>query len=188
MEKTDIYFITGNQSKADYLSSLIGIPIKHKKIDLDEIQSLDLHEIVKKKARTAYEIVNAPVIVEDVALEFDAMKGLPGPFIKFFVDTMGLDNIVQLVKGKKSGATARCVIGYYDGSIEQYFEGSLSGTIAPELKGENGFGWDKIFIPDGYGGRTRAELTKEEDRETYLIIKPLYKLRDFLLANDNKKQ
>ncbi|MFA6383501.1 MAG: non-canonical purine NTP pyrophosphatase, partial [Parcubacteria group bacterium] len=83
-----ITFITGNQSKADYLANYLGLPIDHVKIDLDEIQSLDLKEIVTHKVRQAYQKVKKPVIVEDVSLEFKALGGLPGPFIRFFVENM----------------------------------------------------------------------------------------------------
>lgn len=79
-----ITFITGNQKKADYLAKYLGFPVEHKKIDLDEIQSLDLAEIIEHKVKQAYEIVKTPVIVEDVSLEFSALGRLPGPFIKFF--------------------------------------------------------------------------------------------------------
>ncbi len=48
-------FITGNQNKADYLSRYLGFPVEHIKIDLDEIQSLNLNEIVEHKVRQAYE-------------------------------------------------------------------------------------------------------------------------------------
>jgi inosine triphosphate pyrophosphatase len=52
-----ITFITGNQHKADYLANHLGREIAHQKIDLDEIQSLDLSEIVRHKVKQAYEIV-----------------------------------------------------------------------------------------------------------------------------------
>ncbi len=77
------------------------------------------------------------------------------------------------------------------GRNKKYFEGNLSGKIAKKPTGENGFGWDKIFIPDGYGDRTRAELNKQEDQETYLKIKPILKVKKFLneleIEADNRK-
>lgn len=85
-----ITFITGNQQKADYLSRYIGVPIKHQKMDLEEIQSLDLEEIVTHKALAAYKKIDEAVIVEDVSLEFEALGQLPGPFIKFFQAEIGI--------------------------------------------------------------------------------------------------
>lgn len=78
----DAVFITGNQKKADYLSKYLGHTIDHVKVDLDEIQSLDLKEVVRHKMRQAYEKVGRPVLVEDVSLEFSALGKLPGTFIR----------------------------------------------------------------------------------------------------------
>lgn len=179
MQSKEITFITGNQNKADYLAKYLGFPVKHTKLDLDEIQSLDLKEIVEHKVRQAYEKIKAPVIVEDVSLEFEALGGLPGPFIRFFVDNVPFETICSMVNGKIRKATARCVFGYYDGKELKLLEGSLGGEIAATPAGENGYGWDKIFIPEGYTV-TRAELNEEDDQKTYLKVKPFEALKNFL--------
>lgn len=176
---TNITFITGNQNKADYLAKYLGHPVEHIKLDLDEIQSLDIKEIVEHKVRQAYEKIQKPVIVEDVALEFTALGGLPGPFIKFFVDNVPFETICEMIDGKTREATARCVIGYFDGKDLELFEGSLGGQIAETPSGENGFGWDKIFIPQGYTV-TRASLGEEDDQKTYQLVKPFAKLKEYL--------
>lgn len=82
----NITFITGNQNKADYLAKYLGFPVRHQKVDLDEVQSLDLHEIVEHKVRQAYGTIGSPVLVEDVALEFSALGRFPGTFIKLLDD------------------------------------------------------------------------------------------------------
>ena len=74
MQDKNITFITGNQDKADYLAKYLGLPVKHIKLDLDEIQSLDLSSIVEHKVRQAYDKIKTPVIVEDVSLEFTAWQ------------------------------------------------------------------------------------------------------------------
>ena len=176
---TDITFITGNQNKADYLAKYLGFPIEHKKINLDEIQSLDLKEIVEHKVRQAYDVVKTPVLVEDVALEFSALGRFPGTFIKFLVDEVPFGTICRMLDGLNRTAVARCVFGFYDGTEVKLFEGSLNGTIANQPAGENGFGWDKIFIPEGYAV-TRAELDEEDDRKTYTTIKPFAELKGYL--------
>ena len=176
----DITFITGNQKKADYLAKYLGYPVKHEKLDLEEIQSLDLKEIVTHKVKQAYQKINGPVIVEDVALEFVALGGLPGPFIRFFVEKVPFETICSLLDGKSRKATARCVFGYFDGKNVKLFEGKLDGEIATTPAGENGFGWDKIFIPEGYIS-TRATLNEEDYRKTYIKIKPFEELKRFLM-------
>lgn len=175
----NITFITGNQNKADYLAKYLGFPVDHVKLNLDEIQSLDLKEIVEHKVRQAYEKIQKPVIVEDVSLEFSALGKLPGTFIKFFVDEIPFETICSMIDGKTRKATARCVFGYFDGKDLQLFEGGLDGEIATSPSGENGYGWDKIFIPQGYSV-TRASLGEEDDRKTYLQIKPFEKLKEYL--------
>lgn len=176
---TNITFITGNQNKADYLAKYLGFPVSHHKVDLDEIQSLDLKEIVDHKVRQAYDVVKEPVLVEDVALEFSALGRFPGTFIKFLVDEVPFETICRTLDGLSRDAIARCVFGYYDGNEVKLFEGSLSGMIADQPSGENGFGWDKIFIPDGYTV-TRAELSEDDDQKTYTAIKPFAELKDYL--------
>ena len=178
-----ITFITGNQKKADYLARYLGLPVSHVKLDLDELQSMDLKEIVGHKVRQAYEKIKTPVIVEDVSLEFEALGGLPGPFIKFFIERLSFESICSMLNDKNRKATARCVFGYYDGESIKLFEGSMEGEVSDVPMGEGGYGWDKIFIPNGYT-QTRAQMSEEDDQKTYLQIKPFAALKEFLL---NKK-
>ncbi len=175
----DVTFITGNQAKADSLAKYLGFPVRHQKIDLDEIQSLELKRVVEHKVRQAYEAVGSPVIVEGVALEFKALGRLPGTFIRFYVDEVPFETICRTLDGLDRAAVARCVFGFYDGTTSEFFEGSLEGSIAEHPQGDNGYGWDKIFIPAGYM-QTRAELSEEDYKKTYLMIKPLEKLKVFL--------
>lgn len=175
----DVVFITGNQKKADYFAELIGHPVEHVNVDLDEIQSLDLRAIVKRKLHQAYAQVQRPVLVEDVALEFTAMGRLPGTLIKWFLEDMSHEQICHLLDGKDRSAMARCMFGYFDGTTETYFEGSMAGLVPETPAGTGGYGWDPIFIPEGYSV-TRAELSAGDDKLTYLRIKPIEKVREFL--------
>jgi non-canonical purine NTP pyrophosphatase (RdgB/HAM1 family) len=180
----DITYITGNKKKAEYLANLLDFPILHHKVDLDEIQSMDLRKIVKHKVRQAYGIIKKPVIVEDTTLEFKGLGGLPGPFIKFFLEQMPEEDICSLLNGKDRSATARCVFGYFDGEKEVYFEGSMDGTIAEKPAGDGGYGFDRIFIPEGFNV-TRAEQNEEDHKKVYLKIKPILQLKEFLLTLKN---
>ena len=177
-----VTFITGNQHKADYLSRMLGLPLKHRAVDLMEIQSTSLDEVVEHKVCQAYAIAECPVLVEDVALGFTALDGLPGPFIKFFVEAPnGLENLCRMLDGfDDRSAVAACVFGYYDGEQIKLFRAELGGVIAKHPVGNGGFGWDKIFCPDDYGGRTRAELYTDEYVATYPTIKPIDTVRQFL--------
>lgn len=184
---TDIVFITGNQHKADYFARQIGLPIGHQKVDLDELQSTDLRVIVEHKVRQAYERVQQPVLVEDVSLGFSALNGLPGPFIKFFIEPEdGLEKLCRMLDSfDDRRATAECMYGYFDGTQLEFRSGFLKGFIADHPRGDNGFGWDNIFCPDGYDGRTRAELNDAEYDELYPVIRPIAALRELLKEKVN---
>jgi inosine triphosphate pyrophosphatase len=129
-------------------------------IDLPEIQSLDLREIVSDKLRRAYEQVKAPVIVDDVSAGLSSLKGLPGPFIKFFEKKLGQDALFQLASDKADKVTVHCTAGYYDGQHMLYGEGALEGTVVSR-RGSNGFGFDVVVVPDGQT-KTMAEMTQAQ--------------------------
>ncbi len=79
-------FITGNKNKAEQLSQYLSFPVSHFKLEIDEIQSLDLEEVATKKAKAAYVILGTPVLVEDTALTFEALGKLPGTLVKWFLE------------------------------------------------------------------------------------------------------
>lgn len=182
-----VTFITGNQNKADRLAKYLGHPVSHSKVDLEEIQSLDIREIIEHKAKQAYQTIGQPVLVDDVALEFNAIGCLPGPFVKWFIAGMGLEAMCRLLDGKDRSATGRSSIAYYDGSTLQVFEGSIKGKIAKHPAGDGGYGWDSIFIPDGYD-ITRAQLPDEDYARVYNQIRPYAQLKEFLESLDKTSQ
>ncbi len=176
-----ITYITGNKKKAEYLESYLGHPIEYLKLDLDEIQSLDLKEVVRHKVRQAYSQIKKPIVVEDTSLEFRALGRLPGPFIRFFLEEINHQDICNLLKDKDRKAIARTMYAYFDGEREEYFEGFMEGTISEEPSGNVGYGFDPIFIPNGYMV-TKASLGDEDYKKVYMTIKPIAKLKEFLLT------
>lgn len=173
-------FITGNEHKAKQLSDWLGIEIPHQKVDLDEIQSLDLKEVVEHKARQAFEIVKQPVLVEDVAMVFAAFNQLPGPFVKWFEKGSSLVTMCHMLDGfDDRSAEAHTMYGLYDGQALHMFEGIMRGSISKEPRGNGGFGFDSIFINDGQT-KTRAELDIETYGSTSYRQEALAKLREYL--------
>jgi non-canonical purine NTP pyrophosphatase (RdgB/HAM1 family) len=179
----DFTFITGNAQKLEYLQKWLGTPVKHQKIDLDEIQSLDPHAVADHKVRQAYEIVGGPVLIDDVSLVFTAMGHLPGTFIKWFIDDLGLPGLYDLA-GRLEHQKATCSITYalFDGETIQYFEAEQNGTIADVPRGTNGFGWNAIFIPDGTP-LTYAEMDDATFAEWNIRAHAVKKLRVYLDTN-----
>ena len=156
----EIYFLTGNENKLkevkEFIPEIMGL-----NIDVVEIQSINAEEIIKHKLSEAKKQYNKRFVVEDTSLYLDCLNGLPGPLIKWFLKTIGNEGLVKLAKFHNNNkAVAKCLVGFSDGDKIEFFEGSINGKIVYQ-KGENGFGWDKIFQPDGYE-KTFAEMTSEE--------------------------
>ena len=173
-------FITSNQRKADQLQRHLDFPIDHKKIDLIEIQSLDLEEIVKYKAMEAYKHIESPVLVEDTSLTFEALGRLPGPLIKWFLHELGNEGLCKLLDGFKNRmAFAEVCFGFYDGKKLKVIRNGMKGIIAIKPRGEIGFGWDPIFIPEGYS-KTWSEMSDEEQKSSSIRRGSLKNLEEFL--------
>jgi len=173
-------FITGNAGKAKYLSDYFHAPVDHVKLDLHEIQSLNLKEIVDDKARRAFEIMNSPVLVEDTSLIFTALKALPGPLIKWFLETFGNEGLCRFLDSYEDrSALAEVEFAICDENGVHTFGGYMEGTIAKIPRGEAGFGWDPVFIPKGYD-KTWAEMTDDERHATSMRKIALEKLSHFL--------
>ena len=174
-----ITFITGNEKKSKYLSDFFGMEVDHLKLDLPEIQSLDLREVVEDKVRRAYEAVKAPVLVEDVSLKFSALGDLPGPLIKWFLKSLGNEKICDMLdKLGNREAIAEVNYAYCDKNGVVVFPGLVRGKISETPRGGEGFGFDPIFIPDGYT-KNWAEMTPQEKHDTAMRKEPLEKLKLF---------
>lgn len=158
----ELYFVTSNEGKIKEAKMILGIPIHSIQAELEEIQSLDLEEIVKAKALKAFELVKKPLFVDDVGLYIEAWNGFPGPFIKYFCETIGIKGLLKMMKDENNRQlTAKAAIGFHNGKEVITFIGEVKGMLATEARGQSGWGWDPIFIPSNLD-KTYAELTAEE--------------------------
>lgn len=171
-------FITGNAGKFSEIKEILST-VEQLNIDLVEIQELDPHKVIEAKLIEAQKVHPGELIIEDTSLYFNSMNGLPGPFIKWFLDAMGIDGLADLAsRFDNQAAEARTIIAYISEAGEiKYFEGKLSGRIVSP-RGENGFGWDKIFELEN--GKTLAELTLDEKNEISMRQLAANKLKEFL--------
>ena len=148
--KKSITFVTGNVKKLEEVIAILGNQFPHdltnKKIDLPEFQGSP-QEVCREKAREAFRKIQAPVLVEDTCLCFNAHGGLPGPYIKWYLDKLGVDGLPRLLADfeDKTGY-ALCTFGYCDSEDGEVliFEGKTDGTIVSP-KGSRDFGWDPVF-------------------------------------------
>ncbi|KAJ4389152.1 nucleoside triphosphate pyrophosphohydrolase ham1 [Gnomoniopsis smithogilvyi] len=157
-----VNFITGNKNKLGEVKAILepAIEVRSQALDLIEVQGT-LEEVTIAKCRTAAEQVGGPVLVEDTCLCFNALNGLPGPYIKWFMQDIGhtgLNNLLAAYEDKS--AKAVCTFGFSQGPGHEpiLFQGITDGKIVP-ARGPTHFGWDAIFE---YDGQTYAEMDKSE--------------------------
>lgn len=114
------------------------------------------------------------------------MNGLPGPYVKWFLNSVGPDGLYRMVSAfDTKEAQAGCTFGYTKGPGKpiHLFEGILDGQVVPP-RGSNGFGWNSIFQPNGHK-HTYAEMTDEERNSCSHRYLAAMKLRDFLESEKN---
>ena len=188
--KTFITFITGNRNKLEEVRSILNTNhnesnyiIKSLDIDLPEVQG-EPEYIVQEKCKSASLQLNGPVIVEDTSLCFNALGGLPGPYIKWFMKKTGLEGLTKLILGYEDKTIeAKCIFAYQENRESQihYFTGITKGTLV-EPRGNMNFGWDPVFLPEGYN-ETYGEMDNETKNSISHRFKALQLLKEFL----NKK-
>lgn len=178
LKLSDIVVVTSNKGKIAEINAILGTNHKISTIDVPEIQSLDLDEVITAKAKSAYEKIKKPVLVTDVSLEIEGLNGLPGPFVKFFLKTLGEEKTVKLVKGSKKTKVTDAV-AIYDGKTLKIFKGVVWGKVIPKSKGTNGFGFDFVFIPDGYH-KTYSQMPTALKNKISHRAKALEKLKAYL--------
>jgi len=192
-ENSIITFVTGNKkkleevvrilSKSNESSSPLAFSISNQKIDLPELQG-DPLEIAKEKCALAAKEVMGPVITEDTSLCFTALKDMPGPYIKWFLEKCGHEGLNDMIafSEDKSGY-AQTVVGFCPGPGQEVvvFDGRTRGIVVP-ARGSLDFGWDPIFQPDEGDGFTYAEMSKGAKDSISHRSRAFGKLRSYLEA------
>lgn len=183
-----VTFVTGNAKKLEEVRAILGaealpVTIVSRKIDLPELQG-EPSEISKEKCLLAAREVDGPVMVEDTSLCFNALGGLPGPYIKWFLEKTGHEGLNNLLAAyPDKSAYAQCVFGFSAGPDHEpiIFDGRTPGMIVP-ARGPTDFGWDPVFQPDGYTD-TYAQMDKAVKNKVSHRYRALAKLKDHLVAH-----
>jgi XTP/dITP diphosphohydrolase len=179
-----LLFVSSNPGKVREVEAIVGAPIAQLDLDLPEIQALDVTEVARHKAQTAFEQVGRPVLVEDTGLYIDALGGLPGAFVRWFLATIGPAGICDLLPaGTARTAQARTVVALCAGDEVDVFRGETPGEITLAPEGDGGFGWDAIFRPDG-SDHTFAQMDAGERARYSMRRLALEHLRDRIQTSD----
>lgn len=193
-----VLLATNNPNKVKEFSQ----KIKQKNIQIDllnleNVQKENLlieeyGETVEENAKIkAIEVFNRfliPSIADDTALEVDFLNGAPGVFSSRFAgekadDSANRRKLLQLLKNvplEKRTARFRTVICFFDGKNSWYFEGTCMGIIISEERGSKGFGYDSLFVPNGYA-ETFAEMNIHQKNKISHRAKAIEKFLDFFV-------
>ncbi|MGD9129542.1 MAG: RdgB/HAM1 family non-canonical purine NTP pyrophosphatase [Candidatus Woesebacteria bacterium] len=193
----DILFASNNQGKLTEVKSILAdLPITLRSpTEFPQSDSLEVAETAKTlngnallKAKTFAELTGLVTIADDTGLKIKALHGFPGVNShRWFEGNDSERNQALLRKTKdlkKRQASFVTVICLYDPKKAEakYFQGEMSGKISKQELGSEGFGYDAIFIPEGYQ-KTLAQMGLKIKNKLSHRAKALRKLKDYLAAN-----
>lgn len=186
-----IIFATNNRHKADEIRQALPenfsiITLKEARIDIDIPEPHEtLQDNAAEKARTIYQLTKTNCFSEDTGLEVHSINNEPGVHsARYAGEEKSFDKNIDklLFKLKDSNdrkARFRTVICLILDDKEYFFEGVCEGEIIKERRGDQGFGYDPVFIPAG-SGKTFAEMSIEEKNRFSHRRKATDKLVTFL--------
>ena len=180
MPELTLVVASANPDKAAEINAILGVVpglvLVARPTDVPDVEETGdtLEENARLKARALCEATGLAAGADDTGLEVDALDGAPGVYSARFAgeDATYGDNVAKMLDElQRAGATDAAArrakfrsvafIAYPDGS-ELWVDGEVAGTITVTARGQAGFGYDPIFAPDGYDGRTFAEMSAEE--------------------------
>jgi XTP/dITP diphosphohydrolase len=191
MDKTILVFATHNAHKAQEIQQLVGSSYLIKTLtdigcsdDIAETGST-LAENAQIKSRFVYEKFGLDCFADDTGLEVDILGGSPGVYSARYAgpqrsDADNINLLLQNLEGKTNRtAQFRTVISLIQGGKETVFEGILRGAINTTPQGDNGFGYDPVFEPEG-SKLTLAQISMEEKNNISHRARAMQQLITFL--------
>jgi XTP/dITP diphosphohydrolase len=176
-----VTFVTGNPHKLEEAQLALGeIQVEQERMHLIEIQG-ESEDIVKHKVLQACKELGKPVFVDDSAVCFEELGGMPGQYAAHFSKLTGVATIAKLAKNFDSRKMWMATyIGYCEpGKQPIIFTAKTYGKISSVLKGTQGFCFDPLFIPNGET-RTFAEMSMEEKNKYSPRAAALSKFKQYL--------
>lgn len=169
-ELQSIVFASNNKHKLEEVTDILKS--RYKVVSLAEIGCFDdipetsdtLEGNALLKARHVFEKFQMDCFADDTGLEVEALSGRPGVYsARYAGEGCSYEDNVKKLLAEMEGITNRrarfrTVIALIAGNQVRYFEGVINGFISTEKKGSSGFGYDPVFVPEGYS-QTFAEMT-----------------------------
>jgi non-canonical purine NTP pyrophosphatase (RdgB/HAM1 family) len=175
-----LIFVSSNPNKGIEAERILKLPLLRVAISLPEIQASGIEEITRYKLEVAKTKGYDRLVVEDVSLGFNELGNFPGPYVKWLLESAGGTGLGAIAYALRDrSALAQCCVGYWDGSEVHIFMGEVAGEILVHPRGDQHFGWDAWFLPDGTT-KTFAELSADEKDAVSHRGRAFSKLRDHL--------
>lgn len=183
-----IHFVTGNAHKAEEAAALLkpmGIEVQQRHVPHPEVQADTLEEVARERAMWLRGKVPGSYIVDDAGLFVEALNGFPGVYSAYVHKTLGWQGVLKLLEGHHlRHARFEAVVAYMEPGLASpfLFKGVCPGRIAEQAAGQQGFGFDPVFVPEGEE-RTFAELPLDAKNKLSHRGRALGKLAAWLRGN-----
>lgn len=178
-----INLVTQNSNKVKEFKLVLEpeFKVKQIKVDYPELRSDDNVEIVKLAAKMLAEKFGMPITVEDSGFFVGALKGFPGTYAAYTFKRIGNKGILKLMDGVSNRKCSyKCAVGYCEPSKDPVaFTGEEQGTVAEQERGQQGWGYDLIFIPNEET-KTYGELRQGNDIDLFRK-RALEKFKEYLV-------
>lgn len=186
----ELVFATNNAHKLEEVQQMVGDKFILKSLNdigcTDDIPETGVTFVENAKQKTDYLVskYNVNCFGDDSGLEINALDGEPGVYSARYSGSRDMEKNIDLVLEKLEGkadrsARFKTIISLFVNGEQHFFEGTVEGHIINERTGTEGFGYDPIFIPNGYE-KTFAEMSLEEKNKISHRSQAVAKLVDFL--------
>ena len=187
-----LVFATNNAHKLEEIRAILG-----DKVEILSLNDINCHADIPEtadtlqgnaalKAQYIYENYGLDCFADDTGLEVEALNGAPGIYSARYAGGEGHDSeanmkklLAEMQDKENRKARFRTVICLIEGGEEHFFEGIVNGSIIRERKGGAGFGYDPVFMPDGYS-KTFAEMGNDEKNKISHRARAVQKLCEYL--------
>ncbi|MGH9264528.1 MAG: RdgB/HAM1 family non-canonical purine NTP pyrophosphatase [Acidimicrobiales bacterium] len=185
---------TANPDKARELAALLdGFDVALRPAGLPDVEETEdtLEGNARLKAAAVMEATGELAVADDTGLEVDALDGRPGVWAARYAGPGATyaDNVAKLLyelagvpPGTRTARFRTVAVALFPDGREIVAEGVVDGTIAESPRGEAGFGYDPVFVPEGGDGRTFAQMTPKEKAELSHRARALRRLSAMLLT------